>query len=410
MSNIKTGLQTINKPIFLLWLGHIISHAGDAIYQISLPWLILELTGSKTSTSLVAVSAYLPAVLFSLAAGVVGDKFDRRRVMIFSDISRMIFVGSLVAYLMTGGTKPIVIGLIAFTVSTFGTLFYPARDALIPSLVKPENLTSANAFISTSGQLAHLSGPVLAGALFAWVGLTHLFTIDAVSFSVSMICIAMISKKYIILRREEDHTTHFFQLKEGLRFVRKQRALMGLLVLTAVNNLFIMGPAIVGTPIFVREVLKRDFSAYAIVEAHMAAGMLIGSLLLWRIGREMNRSRVLFWGMVMDGLTYSLLFYIGTYPATKFLLFIHGIGIPMITVSRTTIIQSVVPDRLRSRVFSMVSMAVIGFTALSSGLVGPLAEFIPISTIFLVIGLGAALCGVIGLNSRGMMKIEGLRS
>ncbi|MFQ6609066.1 MAG: MFS transporter, partial [Fidelibacterota bacterium] len=220
----------------------------------------------------------------------------------------------------------------------------------------------------------------------------------------------MISKKYIILRREEDHTTHFFQLKEGLRFVRKQRALMGLLVLTAVNNLFIMGPAIVGTPIFVREVLKRDFSAYAIVEAHMAAGMLIGSLLLWRIGREMNRSRVLFWGMVMDGLTYSLLFYIGTYPATKFLLFIHGIGIPMITVSRTTIIQSVVPDRLRSRVFSMVSMAVIGFTALSSGLVGPLAEFIPISTIFLVIGLGAALCGVIGLNSRGMMKIEGLRS
>ncbi|MFQ6608348.1 MAG: MFS transporter, partial [Fidelibacterota bacterium] len=194
MSNIKTGLQTINKPIFLLWLGHIISHAGDAIYQISLPWLILELTGSKTSTSLVAVSAYLPAVLFSLAAGVVGDKFDRRRVMIFSDISRMIFVGSLVAYLMTGGTEPIVIGLIAFTVSTFGTLFYPARDALIPSLVKPENLTSANAFISTSGQLAHLSGPVLAGALFAWVGLTHLFTIDAVSFSVSMICIAMISK------------------------------------------------------------------------------------------------------------------------------------------------------------------------------------------------------------------------
>ena len=406
MQNKRKSKNTINKPIMLLWLGHIISHAGDAIYQISLPWLILELTGSKTSTSLVAVSVYLPAVLFSLMAGVIGDRFDRRGVMIFSDGARMLFVGSLVAYLLNGGTEPLIIGTFAFTVSTFGTLFYPARDALIPSLVKPEQLTSTNAFISTSGQLAHLSGPVLAGALFAWVGLNHLFTIDAVSFSVSMICIALISKKHITIQQEKEPATHIHQLKEGLQFVRKKGDLAGLITLTAVNNLFIMGPAMVGTPIFVREVLNLDFGAYAMIEAHMAGGMLAGTLFIWRFGKKINRSRVLFWGMVLDGLTYSLLYYIGSYEATKILLFIHGIGIPMITVSRTTIIQSVVPDRLRGRIFSMVSMAVIGFTALSSGLVGPLAEVVLISTIFLVIGVGAALCGVIGLNSRGIMKME----
>ncbi|PCJ13068.1 MAG: hypothetical protein COA98_03520 [Candidatus Neomarinimicrobiota bacterium] len=406
MQDKRKSKNTINKPIMLLWLGHIISHAGDAIYQISLPWLILELTDSKTSTSLVAVSVYLPAVLFSLMAGVIGDRFDRRGVMIFSDGARMLFVGSLVAYLLNGGTEPLIIGTFAFTVSTFGTLFYPARDALIPSLVKPEQLTSTNAFISTSGQLAHLSGPVLAGALFAWVGLNHLFTIDADSFSVSMICIALISKKHITIQQEKEPATHIHQLKEGLQFVRKKGDLAGLITLTAVNNLFIMGPAMVGTPIFVREVLNLDFGAYAMIEAHMAGGMLAGTLFIWRFGKKINRSRVLFWGMVLDGLTYSLLYYIGNYEATKILLFIHGIGIPMITVSRTTIIQSVVPDRLRGRIFSMVSMAVIGFTALSSGLVGPLAEVVPISTIFLVIGVGAALCGVIGLNSRGIMKME----
>jgi MFS family permease len=339
-------------------------------------------------------------------AGVIGDRFDRRGVMIFSDGARMLFVGSLVAYLLNGGINPLIIGTFAFTVSTFGTLFYPARDALIPSLVKPEQLISTNAFISTSGQLAHLSGPVLAGALFAWVGLNHLFTIDAVSFSVSMICIALISKKHITIQQEKEPATHMHQLKEGLQFVRKKGDLAGLITLTAVNNLFIMGPAMVGTPIFVREVLNLDFGAYAMIEAHMAGGMLAGTLFIWRFGKKINRSRVLFWGMVLDGLTYSLLYYIGNYEATKILLFIHGIGIPMITVSRTTIIQSVVPDRLRSRIFSMVSMAVIGFTALSSGLVGPLAEVVPISTIFLVIGVGAALCGVIGLNSRGIMKME----
>ena len=80
-----------NKSIILLWLGHVISHAGDAIYQIALPWLVLELTGSKSITSLIAVSAYLPAVLFSLPAGVIADRFPRKQVMIFSDTARMLW-------------------------------------------------------------------------------------------------------------------------------------------------------------------------------------------------------------------------------------------------------------------------------------------------------------------------------
>ena len=141
-----------HKQLLLLWTGHLISHAGDAIYQIALPWLVLDLTGSKTTTSLVALSVYLPAVLFSLMAGVVADRFDRRRVMIFSDLTRMVLVFALVGYLMRGGANPFVLGLLAFGVSTFGTLFYPARDALIPDLVDPEQLTAANAFMTTSGR------------------------------------------------------------------------------------------------------------------------------------------------------------------------------------------------------------------------------------------------------------------
>ena len=154
-----------NRNLVLLWIGHIISHGGDAIYQIALPWLVLELTGSKTTTSLVAVSAYLPAVLFSLFSGVLVDRFDRRRVMMFSDGARMLLIALLAVYLLKGGTSPVVLGIIAFLVATFATLFYPARDALVPDLVTPDRLTTANAFISTSGQFAHLAGPVLAAAL-----------------------------------------------------------------------------------------------------------------------------------------------------------------------------------------------------------------------------------------------------
>ncbi len=396
----------LQRNLLFLWAGHVVSHAGDAIYQLALPWLVLELTGSKTTTSLVALCAYLPAVLFSLMAGVAADRFSRRGVMMFSDAARMVVMLALVGFLLAGGTSPVVIGIIAFVVASFATLFYPARDALIPDLVPTEALTSANAFISTSGQFAHLAGPLLAGLLVAWVGLTHLFTIDALSFAASLICLALISLQRTAGHRPEIHTrSHRSDLIEGLRYVWRERSLGLFILLTAINNLFIMGPAIIGTPIFVREVLEMDFKAFAIIEACMAGGMLIGSFLVWRYGQSFNPALVLFAGMIMDGLTYSLLFVTETYTQTKVLLLIHGIGIPMITISRTTLIQTVVSYQFRGRVFSMVNLSVIGLTALSAGLVGPLAEVIPIATIFLAIGLGAAACGVIGLSHRGMMRL-----
>ncbi len=395
-----------NRNLVLLWTGHIISHGGDAIYQIALPWLVLELTGSKTTTSLVALSAYLPAVLFSLLAGVLVDRFNLRRVMMFSDAVRMLLVALLAGYLLTGGTSPAVLGFTAFLVATFATLFYPARDALIPDLVTPERLTTANAFISTSGQFAQLAGPVLAGALVALVGINHLFTLDALTFAASLICLAMITLRQTIPRKVRIGTeSHLSDMMAGLRFVRRAQALGLLILLTALNNLLIMGPAIVGTPIFVREVLLLDFRAFAVIEAFMAGGMLIGSFVVWRLGREVNPSTVLFTGMILDGITYSLLFLVTTYTQTRILLFIHGIGIPMITIARTTIIQRAVPRHYRGRVFSMVNLSVMGLTAISAGLIGPLAEVFPIGTIFLAIGIGAALCGLIGLGHRGMMKL-----
>ncbi|UCD37095.1 MAG: MFS transporter [Fidelibacterota bacterium] len=394
------------RNLLLLWLGHVISHAGDAIYQLALPWLVLELTGSKTTTSLVALSAYLPAVLLSLFAGVIVDRFDRRGIMIFSDGARMLVMLALVGFLTAGASSPVIVGIIAFTVASFATLFYPARDALIPDLVPTTALTSANAFISTSGQFAHLAGPLMAGLLVTWVGLTHLFTIDALSFAASLICLVFIgSRRFAATPKRSRQTDHFSDLIAGLRYVWRERALGLLILLTALNNLFIMGPAIIGMPIFVREVLALDFRAFAIIEACMAAGMLIGSFLVWRFGPPLNPSLVLFVGMIVDGLTYSLLFFTETYAQTKALLLVHGIGIPMITISRTTLIQTVVSFQYRGRVFSMVNMSVIGLTALSAALVGPLAEVIPIEMIFLGIGFSAAACGIIGLSHQGMMGL-----
>ena len=380
-----------------MWFGHLISHAGDAVFMIALPWLMLDITGSKSLTSLVSMSAYLPAVLFGLFAGVVVDRYNRKWIMIYSDILRALLVAVIPLSLIYGFISPLLIGAITFLLSTFSAFFYPARDSLIPHIVTAEELPAANSAISVSGQMSHLLGPLFAGIGISIFGLRHLFTADAISFLFSILLISLIvgpARKLTI----EKHPPKWQGIVEGLTYVNSHKGLRILLILTFVNNIFIMGPAIIGLPVFVREVLTSDFGVLAKLEVAMAAGMIVGSFVFWKAEKNISPISILLFGIVMDGITYTLLFFADTSFIAMLVLIIHGIGIPLITVSRTTIIQAVVPDEFRGRLFSMIYMAVMGTTAISVGLTGCILEFIGADSLFLLIGLGAASTVIIGLN------------
>ena len=380
-----------------MWFGHLISHAGDAVFMIALPWLMLDITGSKSLTSLVSMSAYLPAVLFGLFAGVVVDRYNRKWIMIYSDILRALLVAVIPLSLIYGFISPLLIGAITFSLSTFSAFFYPARDSLIPHIVTAEELPAANSAISVSGQMSHLLGPLFAGIGISIFGLRHLFTADAISFLFSILLISLIvgpARKLTI----EKHPPKWQGIVEGLTYVNSHKGLRLLLILTFVNNIFIMGPAIIGLPVFVREVLTSDFGVLAKLEVAMAAGMIVGSFVFWKAEKNISPISILLFGIVMDGITYTLLFFADTSFIAMLVLIIHGIGIPLITVSRTTIIQAVVPDEFRGRLFSMIYMAVMGTTAISVGLTGFILEFIGADSLFLLIGVGAASTVIIGFN------------
>ena len=380
-----------------MWFGHLISHAGDAVFMIALPWLMLDITGSKSLTSLVSMSAYLPAVLFGLFAGVVVDRYNRKWIMIYSDILRALLVAVIPLSLIYGFISPLLIGAITFSLSTFSVFFYPARDSLIHHIVTAEELPAANSAISVSGQMSHLLGPLFAGIGISIFGLRHLFTADAISFLFSILLISLIvgpARKLTI----KQHPPKWQGIVEGLTYVNSHKGLRLLLILTFVNNIFIMGPAIIGLPVFVREVLTSDFGVLAKLEVAMAAGMIVGSFVFWKAEKNISPISILLFGIVMDGATYTLLFFADTSFIAMLVLIIHGIGIPLITVSRTTIIQAVVPDEFRGRLFSMIYMAVMGTTAISGGLTGFILEFIGADSLFLLIGVGAASTVIIGFN------------
>lgn len=392
-----------NKNIAFLWLGHFISHSGDSIYMLALPWLILDITGSKTETALVTTSVYLPTLIFGLLSGSLVDILPRRKLMMISDLLRAVTVLIIPFMLLNDIRSTFAIGLVAFIMSSFGTPFYPARDALIPHLVSKNKLPAVNSLISTSGQMSHLMGPVIAGALIGIVGLTHLFTVDAVTFLVSFGFIWLVKVGEDI--HDEKMESYMDKIKDGFKYLKENQGVKILIIMTTVNNLFIMGPAIIGTTVFVRDVLKMEFLALAQLESAMAAGMLTGSLIIIRFLKNVSPIKVLFFGILFDGITYSLLYSVDTRLFAMLVLFIHGIGIPLIIVSRTNLIQTVVPNELRGRLFAMTNMAVLGTTALSTSLTGFALEFIDVKSLFLIIGILAMCTVTIGMLSKPFLSL-----
>ena len=394
-----------NRNFKLLWFGHLISSVGDVVFMIALPWLMLNLTGSKGLTALVSMSAYLPVLIFGLIAGNAADYYNRKFIMLIADLIRFFVILIIPISLMYDFISPILIGAVTFFLSSVSSFFNPARDSLIPEITTIDELPIANSSISVSSQMAHLIGPLFAGLGIALFGTIHLFTLDAISFFLSFIFIKFMQIP-LTKRKSNNITFNWDQVVLMKGYLNKNSNLKTLFTMTSINNIFIMGPAIIGIPVFVKEVLHSDFLTLAKLESSMALGMIFGSVLFIYLLKRFSPVYILLFGIVADGLTYALLYFIQTPMLALLLLFIHGIAIPLITISRTTIIQKIVPDSIRGRVFAISYMAVMGTTALSIGLVGFALEYISTQILFLFIGFGASLTIIIGFKHKFLhMKV-----
>ncbi len=133
------------------------------------------------------------------------------------------------------------------------------------------------------------------------------------------------------------------------------------------------------------------------VQAAFAVGMLLGTGVLLLFGERLPKGRLLLWGMVLDGFTFIPYYFAGTLLQLELASVFHAFFIPFLVVSRTSLIQEVAPEKMRGRVFSLVSLAVVGMSALSSAFAGIALEFLSAPQLFALIGTVGGLCGVAGL-------------
>ncbi len=391
------------RNAILLWAAQFISVAGDALFLPCLAWLASATGDRESLVGLAVFLAFLPYLLLGPIAGAWVDRTDRRRVMVLSDLLRaLLLLGLPVLAALWGGVSFALIVGVGFLLATFSTPFLPARDALLPTLIGKRSLPRWNAVMQTSGQLAMVLGLGLGGLLLGLgdpedeVGsIVRVLQIDGATYVVSAILLAL-----IVLPKSERpaaHRTHLLRdAREGLAYGLKDPLVGGLLLLTALDNLAIMGPAIVGAQVLVEREFELGAGAYAWFEGCMAVGMVLGSLILARFGARWSMRKVVLWGMVMDGLTYLPYIWLDDYALSLLVIVLHGVFIPLIVVGRTSLIQRHVPADRHGKVFALVSITVVGMTALSAAASGWIAEVGGPRILFAGAGVFGALCGVAG--------------
>lgn len=392
------------RNALLLWAGQFVAATGASLFMPAIAWLAAR-SSPDSGGVMVGVTVALataPYLLFGPVAGALADRWDRRRLMVASDLLRAaVLLAFLGAAWAAGTVAPPLLVATAFLMGTFGTPFQPARDALLPDLLEGRPVARWNAVIQTSAQVAQILGL----ALGAWLltrgdqeqdrsGVLWLLGWNAVAFLLSAALLALVRPAPTAAPRR--HAPLGRAVAEGLSQAGRDPVVRGLLVLTALDNLAIMGPAIVGATLLVQRTFGLGPSALAGFEAAMAAGMLLGSLLLALAGSRVRLAPLLFIGMTLDGLTYLPFWALTDFDLGLVAIAVHGMCIPAIVVARTSLLHLHVPAERRGQVFALVAVTVAGMTALSALASGWVAAELGPRALFLGAGVLGALCGVLG--------------
>lgn len=265
-----------------------VSLLGDGVFIVAVAWQAYAIADRVSALAYVGLAASLPQVAMLLVGGAVSDRVSRRTVLFWADVARALAVGALATLALTSGLRLWELYVVSALIGTATAFASPAFDALVPQLVPPQELTQANAIEGFVRPVAiQLAGPALGGLAVAAVGSTGAFSFDAVTFAFSAFCVRRMARHRIVGR--EGATTSFrHEVREGLRYVRKQVWLWGTFVSATFTYLLFIGPTQVLLPYIVRNSLHAGAFTYGAVLAVGGVGALIGAVAMGR-AREPRR-------------------------------------------------------------------------------------------------------------------------
>lgn len=277
-----------DEPQYRLLFGsQLLSIIGDRVTAVALPFAVLEIGGGVREVALVSAAQFLPFVVLALPAGVWADRWDRKRILIGSDLVRLVCQLVAATLLLTDGATVASLVAVAAVYGAADAFFAPAFSGMLPSTVSPANLQPANALRGLNFSFGSVAGPVLAGLLIAFAGGPGgALAFDALTFLVSVALLAPLKPRVVgEVMREEDPiatTDHFWtSLKEGWGEVRSRSWVLGFIgVISAYHVIVLPAIYVIGPVLMDRELDGAD--SWAVIVACFGAGAIVGDLIFLR--------------------------------------------------------------------------------------------------------------------------------
>jgi MFS family permease len=378
-----------------LWLAQLVSDAGDSLTNIALLLLVNALTGSTAAIAAMAIVLAIPPLTIGLVAGTYVDRWDRRRIMLASDLLRSVLVLGF-AVVGNAGLLPLLYA-IAFVQASIGTFFNPARGAIIPRIVPAGGLMVANSVSQATRVIAAVGGTALAGALIGLAGVFWpAFVLDGASFLVSFLLVARLPAALGLMPPSGRHagaSSVRSSLGEGLRVVTGSRVLwvtmaslsLAMLGLGAINVLFV--PLIVN-------VLHESPVWFGPLEAAQTASMVLAAGLVGVIAARLRPTTIVVAGSLGVGVVIALVGAVSAVWQVMVLMFAVGWFITPFQAAVVTILQSHSTDATRGRVMSLLNASMSATSVVSMAAAGLLAASLGVGAAFL---LGGGVCVAAGV-------------
>jgi len=414
-----------NRDFSLLFGGSSISAFGDQFTLVALPWLVLKLTGDPAALGIVLAVMAFPRAAFMLVGGAIVDRMSPRRVLLGARAVNAACIVVLAALVLIGDIQMWMVYLLALGIGLSTAFAYPAGSAILPQLVKLEQLRAANAAFMGMRQLSMVVGPVLAGFVIALGahhpatqslqdahGLGLAFSIDAASFVFSLASLAMV-RIHGDFHPPQSSGGVFASIAAGVRYVWADVPLRAFVIYWGLVAVLVGGPIQVGLPVLADTRLNLGAASLGILMTAQGVGMFAGSFLSG-LGQKLVRGHLGVMVLCIDslvGLTLAALTLVHTTYFGAALLLCTGLLGGMVQIAIFVWIQQRVSQQMMGRTMSILMFTFMGLGPLSAAAAGALLKVISLTALFGIAGLtltAIALCCLASPQMRGIraMKAE----
>jgi Major Facilitator Superfamily len=364
--------STLGRDFWLYFSGQVISQLGTSFTFFALPLLVFKLTHSPTNLALTTASEFVPYLLFGLLLGAVVDRVDRKHMMIMVDLLRGGVIAILPVLYLAGVLRVEYVYAVGFVQSTLGILFDSGEFAAIPSLVPTDDLVAANGRIMASNQAGQVLGPVVAGALVAFLAPAELLFVDAATFGVSALTLTLIRGSFNKvepdrpIRPEGGSVVRGLlrDVREGLSYVLHHPVLRAISVMMALIN-FVSVTGSTQLVLFAKQILHASDQRVGWLFASGAAGIVAVGLSASWFRRRLSFPVVALGALVVSGLSLTAMAFTRWYWLVIVLwAATTGFGL-LLNINTGALRQAIVPNHMLGRIVSIAG--VLAWSAIPLG-------------------------------------------